>query len=168
MAIVIPINANLMCVLCVLSRRAFACANVHDMFNWLSAFILLITEVLTGRLPERRKNGQTTDPTRMLVSSDYIILYSVHPGYRGKNEKFTSWTVDQTFLVNIKECRTRPEVKNVKLCGRQENQRVETCRVYSIWLHAMEARRRLIKRVTNFPYFLHREFGGFTARKLLD
>jgi hypothetical protein len=60
------------------------------MFNWLSAFILLITEVLTGRLPERRKNGQTTDPTRMLVSSDYIILYSVHPGYRGKNEKFTS------------------------------------------------------------------------------
>jgi hypothetical protein len=36
------------------------------MFNWLSAFILLITEVLTGTLPERRKNGQTTDPTRML------------------------------------------------------------------------------------------------------
>ncbi len=25
-----------------------------------------------------------------------------------------------------------------------------------------------IKRATNFPYFLHIEFGGFTARKLLD
>lgn len=31
-------------------RKAFACANVHDMFNWLSAFILLITEVCTGYL----------------------------------------------------------------------------------------------------------------------
>jgi len=31
-------------------RKAFACANVHDMFNWLSAFILLITECLTGYL----------------------------------------------------------------------------------------------------------------------
>jgi len=31
-------------------RRAFACANVHDMFNWLSAFTLLITEVCTGYL----------------------------------------------------------------------------------------------------------------------
>jgi hypothetical protein len=25
-----------------------------------------------------------------------------------------------------------------------------------------------LKRATNFPYFLHNEFGGFTARKLLD
>jgi hypothetical protein len=25
-----------------------------------------------------------------------------------------------------------------------------------------------IRRATNFPYFLHNEFGGFTARKLLD
>jgi hypothetical protein len=39
------------------------------MFNWLSAFILLITEVLTGILPERRKNGQTTNPTQMLQSN---------------------------------------------------------------------------------------------------
>jgi len=31
-------------------RKAFACANVHDMFNWLSAFILLIVEVCTGYL----------------------------------------------------------------------------------------------------------------------
>ena len=31
-------------------RRAFACANVHDMFNWLSAFVLLIVEVTTGYL----------------------------------------------------------------------------------------------------------------------
>jgi len=31
-------------------RKAFACANVHDMFNWLSAFILLIVECLTGFL----------------------------------------------------------------------------------------------------------------------
>jgi len=31
-------------------RKAFACANVHDMFNWLSAFILVITESLTGYL----------------------------------------------------------------------------------------------------------------------
>jgi len=31
-------------------RKAFACANVHDMFNWLSAFILLIIECLTGYL----------------------------------------------------------------------------------------------------------------------
>lgn len=31
-------------------RKAFACANVHDMFNWLSAFVLLITEVCTGYL----------------------------------------------------------------------------------------------------------------------
>lgn len=31
-------------------RKAFACANVHDMFNWLSAFILLIMEVCTGYL----------------------------------------------------------------------------------------------------------------------
>merc|ERR1719334_1041116 len=31
-------------------RKAFSCANVHDMFNWLSAFILLITECLTGYL----------------------------------------------------------------------------------------------------------------------
>lgn len=31
-------------------RKAFACANVHDMFNWLSAFILVITECLTGYL----------------------------------------------------------------------------------------------------------------------
>lgn len=31
-------------------RKAFACANVHDMFNWLSAFTLLITEVCTGYL----------------------------------------------------------------------------------------------------------------------
>lgn len=31
-------------------RRAFACANVHDMFNWLSAFILLILETMTGYL----------------------------------------------------------------------------------------------------------------------
>jgi len=31
-------------------RKAFACANVHDMFNWLSAFILLILESLTGVL----------------------------------------------------------------------------------------------------------------------
>lgn len=31
-------------------RRAFACANVHDMFNWLSAFVLLIVETLTGYL----------------------------------------------------------------------------------------------------------------------
>merc|ERR1719285_1208100 len=30
-------------------RKAFACANVHDMFNWLSAFTLLILEV--HRLP---------------------------------------------------------------------------------------------------------------------
>ncbi len=32
----------------------------------------------------------------------------------------------------------------------------------------MEVRQRLIKWVTNFPYFLHREFGGFTVLKLLD
>merc|ERR1712110_473109 len=31
-------------------RKAFACANVHDMFNWLSAFTLLILEVCTGYL----------------------------------------------------------------------------------------------------------------------
>eukprot|EP00092_Neocalanus_flemingeri_P030000 GFUD01032570.1.p1 GENE.GFUD01032570.1~~GFUD01032570.1.p1 ORF type:complete len:613 (+),score=165.86 GFUD01032570.1:180-2018(+) len=31
-------------------RKAFACANVHDMFNWLSAFILVIIECLTGYL----------------------------------------------------------------------------------------------------------------------
>jgi len=31
-------------------RKAFACANVHDMFNWLSAFTLLIAEVCTGYL----------------------------------------------------------------------------------------------------------------------
>ena len=31
-------------------RKAFACANVHDMFNWLSAFVLLILEVCTGYL----------------------------------------------------------------------------------------------------------------------
>jgi len=31
-------------------RRAFACANVHDMFNWLSAFILVIVEATTGYL----------------------------------------------------------------------------------------------------------------------
>lgn len=31
-------------------RRAFACANVHDMFNWLSAFVLLIVETMTGYL----------------------------------------------------------------------------------------------------------------------
>merc|ERR1719422_1202754 len=31
-------------------RKAFACANVHDMFNWLSAFILVINESLTGYL----------------------------------------------------------------------------------------------------------------------
>merc|ERR1719347_2373507 len=31
-------------------RKAFACANVHDMFNGLSAFILLIVEVCTGYL----------------------------------------------------------------------------------------------------------------------
>jgi len=31
-------------------RKAFACANVHDMFNWLSAFILVIVETLTGYL----------------------------------------------------------------------------------------------------------------------
>ena len=31
-------------------RRAFACANVHDMFNWLTAALLLTVEVLTGYL----------------------------------------------------------------------------------------------------------------------
>ena len=31
-------------------RKAFACANVHDMFNWLSAFILVVVESLTGYL----------------------------------------------------------------------------------------------------------------------
>jgi len=31
-------------------RKAFACANVHDMFNWLSAFTLLILEVCTNYL----------------------------------------------------------------------------------------------------------------------
>merc|ERR1719153_1101079 len=31
-------------------RKAFACANVHDMFNWLSAFTLVINESLTGYL----------------------------------------------------------------------------------------------------------------------
>jgi len=31
-------------------RKAFACANVHDMFNWLSAFTLVIVESLTGYL----------------------------------------------------------------------------------------------------------------------
>ena len=31
-------------------RKAFACANVHDMFNWLTAFTLLTTEVMTGYL----------------------------------------------------------------------------------------------------------------------
>jgi len=31
-------------------RKAFACANVHDMFNWLSAFILVVIETLTGYL----------------------------------------------------------------------------------------------------------------------
>jgi len=31
-------------------RRAFACATVHDMFNWLSVIILVIVEVSTGYL----------------------------------------------------------------------------------------------------------------------
>merc|ERR1711963_1210325 len=31
-------------------RKAFSCANVHDMFNWLTAFTLLIFECLTGYL----------------------------------------------------------------------------------------------------------------------
>ena len=31
-------------------RKAFSCANVHDMFNWLTAFTLLIVECLTGYL----------------------------------------------------------------------------------------------------------------------
>ena len=31
-------------------RRAFACATVHDMFNWLSVFILVTVEVCTGYL----------------------------------------------------------------------------------------------------------------------
>ena len=31
-------------------RKPFARANVHDMSNWLSAFILVITESLTGYL----------------------------------------------------------------------------------------------------------------------
>ena len=31
-------------------RRAFACATVHDMFNWLSVIILVIVEVCTGYL----------------------------------------------------------------------------------------------------------------------
>merc|ERR1712168_1525576 len=31
-------------------RKAFSCANVHDMFNWLTAFTLLIVECITGYL----------------------------------------------------------------------------------------------------------------------
>ena len=31
-------------------RKAFACANVHDMFNWLTAALLLCVECLTGYL----------------------------------------------------------------------------------------------------------------------
>ena len=31
-------------------RKAFACANVHDMFNWLTAALLLSVECLTGYL----------------------------------------------------------------------------------------------------------------------
>ena len=31
-------------------RKAFSCANVHDMINWLTAFTLLIVECLTGYL----------------------------------------------------------------------------------------------------------------------
>merc|ERR1719295_1191750 len=31
-------------------RKAFACANVHDMFNWLTAALLLATECMTGYL----------------------------------------------------------------------------------------------------------------------
>merc|ERR1711976_174485 len=31
-------------------KRAFACANVHDMFNWLTAATLLIVECITGYL----------------------------------------------------------------------------------------------------------------------
>merc|ERR1711963_489840 len=31
-------------------RKAFSCANVHDMLNWLTAFTLLIVECLTGYL----------------------------------------------------------------------------------------------------------------------
>ncbi len=34
--------------------------------------------------------------------------------------------------------------------------------------HTSTANDRLVKRVTNFQYSLHREFGGFTARKLLE
>merc|ERR1719436_1855055 len=31
-------------------RKAFSCANVHDMFNWLTAFTLLVVECSTGYL----------------------------------------------------------------------------------------------------------------------
>jgi len=31
-------------------RKAFSCANVHDMFNWLTAFTLLTVECITGYL----------------------------------------------------------------------------------------------------------------------
>ena len=48
--------------------KAFACANVHDMFNWLSAFILVITEgltgyleTLTGKLVENIRAANVTD-----------------------------------------------------------------------------------------------------------
>merc|ERR1712042_276165 len=31
-------------------RKAFSCANVHDMFNWMTAFTLLVVECITGYL----------------------------------------------------------------------------------------------------------------------
>merc|ERR1712106_1264386 len=50
-------------------RKAVACANVHDMFNWLSAFILVINESLTGYLETLTKPF-----TKVLVQLDKDVL----------------------------------------------------------------------------------------------
>jgi hypothetical protein len=59
--------------------RAFACAVVHDIFNWLSVTVLLVLEILTGflfhttdaivsGLGDANSNGTTRDEIHQFYS----------------------------------------------------------------------------------------------------
>jgi len=57
-------------------RKAFSCANVHDMFNWMTAFTLLVVECSTGYLESLTdilvKNVGPSDAGKTFKSPDFL------------------------------------------------------------------------------------------------
>merc|ERR1711936_1376970 len=57
-------------------RKAFSCANVHDMFNWMTAFTLLVVECSTGYLESLTdilvRNVGPSDAGKSIKSPDFL------------------------------------------------------------------------------------------------